>query len=56
MLRKLKVQPRIAAGLMQVGGLASISVGAGMLNLAAGFIAAGVSAVVFGVSLERGDS
>ena len=56
MLRKLKVQPRVAAGLMQVGGLSLVSVGAGMLNLAAGFITAGVSAVLFGVSLERGDS
>ena len=39
--------------ILQVLGIAALSVGIGMYELAAGIIAAGVGAILFGISLER---
>lgn len=55
MLRKLVVSHRLAAGVLQVVGLAAISAGVAMIDVAAGTIAAGVGALVLGVAVERGD-
>ena len=45
----------VVAVTLQVCGIVSASIGAGLANLAAGLIVAGVSSVLFGVALERGD-
>jgi len=44
---------RVAAGL-QIAGCVSLTFAAGLLHLAAGFAAAGVALLLFGLSLERG--
>lgn len=38
---------------LQVFGIVSTAIGAGIAHIAAGFIVGGVSAVLFGVALER---
>lgn len=42
------------ANVLQIGGLVLASIGAGLAYLPAGFITAGVGAVVVGVAMERG--
>jgi|DEB0MinimDraft_6_1074348.scaffolds.fasta_scaffold118572_2 hypothetical protein len=44
---------RTIAILLQAGGVVSASIGAGLAHPAAGFMVAGVGAVLFGVALER---
>lgn len=44
---------RTLATALQIGGLVSSAIGAGLAHLAAGFITAGVGAVLLGIALER---
>jgi hypothetical protein len=44
---------RIVATALQVSGLVSSAIGAGLAHPAAGFITAGVGAVLLGIALER---
>jgi len=41
------------ANILQIGGAITISAGIGILFPPAGIIALGVSAIIFGISLER---
>lgn len=40
---------------LQSLGLTALSVGVGIFNVAAGIVVGGLSAVVFGVAIERGE-
>lgn len=51
---RVRVRGPVAVGL-QVFGIVSTAIGAGIAHIAAGFIVGGVSAVLFGVALERGN-
>jgi len=51
-IRMRSLRGTIAVGL-QVFGIVSASIGAGIAHIAAGFIVGGVGAVLFGVALER---
>jgi hypothetical protein len=42
------------ANVCQIGGLAAVAVGAGLIFLPAGVIVAGLGLVLFGVAMERG--
>lgn len=44
----------MVANLLQIGGIAAIAVGAGLVFIPAGLIVAGAGAVLFGLALERG--
>jgi hypothetical protein len=44
----------MVANLLQIGGIAAIAVGAGLVFVPAGLMVAGVGAVLFGLALERG--
>lgn len=44
----------MVANLLQIGGIAAVAVGAGLVFMPAGLIVAGVGAVLFGLALERG--
>ena len=48
------VDRRIVAAGLQVTGLVSLVVGAGLASLVAAFVVAGVGLVLCGVALERG--
>ena len=54
LLRGAMTRSNIAIALQSVG-LSALSVGVGLYNLAAGVIVAGLSAVLFGVAIERGE-
>jgi hypothetical protein len=41
------------ANVLQIGGIAAVAIGAGLIFAPAGLIVAGVGAVVFGLALER---
>lgn len=41
------------ANVLQIAGIAAIAVGAGLIFVPAGIVAAGVGAVLFGLALER---
>lgn len=41
------------ANVLQIGGIAAVAIGAGLIFPPAGLIVAGVGAVVFGLALER---
>ena len=41
------------ANVLQIGGIATVAIGAGLIFAPAGLIVAGVGAVVFGLALER---
>jgi hypothetical protein len=43
----------MVANLLQIGGIAAIAVGAGLIFIPAGIMLAGVGAVLFGLALER---
>lgn len=44
----------MVANVLQIGGIVAIAVGAGLVFVPAGLMAAGVGAVLFGLALERG--
>jgi hypothetical protein len=41
------------ANALQIGGLAAIAIGAGLIFIPAGIVAAGIGLVLFGLALER---
>lgn len=41
------------ANVLQIAGIAAIAVGAGLIFVPAGIVAAGIGAVLFGLALER---
>lgn len=43
----------MVANILQIGGAASVAVGAGLIWMPAGIIVAGAFAILFGMSLER---
>jgi len=51
-----KDRNRLVATILQILGAGLVSAGAAMVFLPAGFIVAGVFAVLFGLSLERADA
>lgn len=53
-IRMMLLRRKIAVGL-QVFGIVSCAIGAGIAHIAAGFVVGGVGAVLFGVALERGN-
>lgn len=44
----------MVANVLQIGGIAAVAIGAGLVFMPAGLIVAGVGAVLFGLALERG--
>lgn len=44
---------RTLATALQIGGLVSTTIGAGFVHPAAGFVTAGIGAVLLGISMER---
>jgi hypothetical protein len=43
----------MVANILQIGGLVTVAVGAGLVFVPAGLIVAGVGAILFGLALER---
>lgn len=43
----------MVANVLQIGGIAAVAIGAGLVFMPAGLIVAGVGAVLFGLALER---
>jgi hypothetical protein len=43
----------MTANLMQIGGIAAVAIGAGLVFIPAGVIVAGVGLVLFGLAMER---
>jgi hypothetical protein len=43
----------MVASVLQVSGIAAIAIGAGLVYIPAGIIAAGIGALLFGLALER---
>ncbi len=52
LIRMISLRRKIAVGL-QVFGIVSCAIGAGLAHIAAGLIVGGVGSVLFGVALER---
>jgi hypothetical protein len=43
----------MTANLMQIGGIAAVAIGAGLVFIPAGVIVAGIGLVLFGLAMER---
>jgi hypothetical protein len=43
----------MTANLMQIGGIAAVAIGAGLVFIPAGVIVAGIGLVLFGIVMER---